>query len=385
MFERPSELAREGDLASVSPVAVFRRATRAITVFALLFLVVTGAALAQGQLVSEQNIADAILGRQEFLPVELNSLDLNRDGVVDIADLTFFQFRNANIVPSVSFDGLSSKAFEGDQKTAVRLVFTKAFESPQTITYTVGGTATYGSKSQGGDYTISGYDPVANAGTVNVNAGDTEAYIPITIEDDAVFNEGIESIAFHLTGGSTQTYFLGAQQTHTFFIDDNDSVWVALFQFPDGSGTESLRLEITQEAGVFSGRILSDAGLIPRPIATDPNASGNDGWQAEFHVGTNALRIEIGPIPVDRSLSFFDTHRSRYYAMDIGPGLGEYLYTPTSVMSGSVKETLQAVSSRLGPVWQKRRFLGRESVGTVVLRRQASSAVIEEVPLTDAR
>jgi hypothetical protein len=71
--------------------------------------------------------------------------------------------------------------------------------------------------------------------------------------------------------------------------------------------------------------------------------------------------------------------------MDIGPGLGEYLYAPTSVMSGGVKETLQPVSSRLGPVWQKRRFLGRESVGSVVLRRRASSAVIEEVPLTNAK
>jgi len=345
-----------------------------------LVLIVSSSALAQTRLITKQNIADAILERQTFLPVEMDSLDLNRDGTVNIADLTFFLLRTLNLVPSVSFETSNSKAFEGDGTLPVRLVFTKEIEVATTLTFTAGGTATYG---EGGDYTIAGYDFVAGQGTIALNPGDTEAVILITLADDAVFDEGVETVTFSLTGGSTQTYFLGPGQTHTFYIDDNDSVWFAGADFENGGRYESFRLEITQNNGTFDGRVLSDDLLIPRPEEGDAGASGEDGWDARFYAGTQTLRIEIGPIPIDRTRSLFDTHQTRSYVLEIGPGLGTYEYDPKRQFTGLATSKIEAVKSRLGPRNQRLRFLNCEVVGDLILKRQPSKVVSEEIVFED--
>jgi len=357
-------------------------ARRKLVVF--LLTVLSGSAFGQTQAITEQNITDAILGRRPFSAEELNSFDLNRDGVVDVADLAYHKVHNAEVVPSVSFAEPDTNACEDVGAIGIRLVFTKEFEAPVTLSYTLSGTATYGPKSQGGDYTVSGYDAGTGAGAIQVSAGDDEAFIAVTIQDDALFDENMETVTFLITGGDAQSYFLGAQQSHTLYIDDNDAVWTAGLQFPEGGGYASLRMEITQEDGAFTGRALSDGTLIPAPEPGDPNGSGEDGWEATFYSGSQTLRVEIGPIPVDKSLSFFDTYRSRYYVMQIGPGLGAYQYDPHAVFSGVVTETLVPVQSRLGPEWPRRSYLKRESTGTVALVKQPSEAIVEEVTLQDA-
>ena len=205
----------------------------------------------------------------------------------------------------------------------------------------------------------------------------------MTVYDDTVFDEGMETVTLSLTGGSTQTYFLGARQNHIFYIDDNDSIWLAAMFFEEGGGYESFRLEIIQENGSFDGRVLSDDTLIPKPEPGDANARGEDGWDARFFSGTQALRIEIGPIPVDRSLSLFDTHRTRSYVFQIGPGVGPYKYDAKGELTGLATETLEAVKTRLGPRDQRRQFLRRETVGALLLRRQSSTVNAEEIMYID--
>ena len=374
------EGARQTGTADWTPGRVARAAAMCVAALLSIF----PPAAAQSQLVTEQNLGDAILERQDFVPIELDSLDINRDGTVNIADLTYFVFLNAGLVPSVSFDGYTSKAYEGDGIVGLRLVFTKPLESAQTLVYSVGGTATYGPKAEGGDYTVAGYDPAANEGTIDVNAGDTEANLEMTIHDDALFGEGVETVTFQLTGGSTQTYFLGINQSHIFYVEDNDAAWTAGLVFPQGSGYESFDLEITQEEGVFSARVRSDGALIATPEPGDPKSSGVDGWDARCYTGTRALRIEIGPLPVEPGLSFFDCHRIRSYVIEIGPGLGEYRYDPRREFTGIASEALVPVKERLGAMDHRRRHLRREQTGAVVLSRHPSKVTVEEVELQHA-
>lgn len=365
---------------SVASVTAGKRA-RCI-VLLLLLLAVSGQA--QGQLLSEKNLADAILERQQFLPIELDTLDVNNDGVVNIADLTYHLLRVSNLVPSVAFGARTAKGHEDDSAVSVPLSFTKAIATDMTVTYSLGGTATYGPKEEGGDFMIAGgYDPATNTGAIDVTAGTTETVIRLTIHDDAVFGEGVETIDIQLTGGDSLTYFLGPTQNHTFYVDDNDAVWRAGLGFPDG-GYVSFMLEITQEDGQFSGRVVSDDGFIALPVEGDPNQAGADGWRADFYAGTGTLRVEIGPIPVDPGVSFFSVHRSRYYEIEIKPGVAGYTYNPDAMFVGVVEELLEPVEERLGAPSRGHEYLRREATGTVTLLKQTSEVHVEEVTLQDA-
>lgn len=338
----------------------------------------------QGQLVTESNLADAILERQNFLPIELNALDLNRDGVVDIADLTYYAILNSALVPSASFQSVTSKAFEGNGTVEIGIVLTKPVEAEVTVTYSIGGTATYGTKAEGGDFTIAGYNPATKAGSATIPAGGDSAVIVVTVYDDGVFNEGVESVSFMLTGGGVNSYFLGARQLHTFYIDDNDTVWTVGLVMPDSDGYESFEMEIVQEDGVFDGRVLSDTKLIPLPEPNDAGASGDDGWDARFSAGTGSLRIEIGPLPFDRDLSLFEVERTLSYVLEIGPSFGEYIYQPNREFSGVATAFLEPVKARLGETDQRHLYLRRESAGQLTMRRLPSNVVPQEVVLTNA-
>lgn len=357
--------------------------TVAITV-AVVLLGIPFHAQAASQLLSEENLLDAILGRRTFEPVEQQALDLNHDGVVDIADLTFFLLRSAHLVPSVAFEAGTSKVFEGNKTVVVPLVFTKAFEAPVTLTYSLSGTATAGPKGAGGDFDVSGYDPVSNVGQISVSPGDTSAAIQVTIYDDGLLSENVETIHFTLLGGSLQTYFLGALQSHDLYIEDNDGVWTAGLEFADSSGYLAYNIELIQEDGQFTGRVLADDGVVPMPEEDDANRSGEDGWKASVIGSQNAVRIEAGPIPVADSLSFFQMHYARYFVLDVRPGQSNYQFNADRLFSGQATQILEPLRSRLGPVWPERAYLRRESTGTFGMIRHAEPVSTEEVSLEDA-
>lgn len=352
-----------------------------IGLFAFLIPAIDSAA--QNQLVTQQNLIDAILGRRTFLPIELNALDLNRDNVVDIADLTFYDIVNSQLVPSASFQSSRSKVFESSTVVDIEVVLTKELEAAQEISFSLGGTATYGTKADGGDYTVAGYDPAKEMGVVSVPKGADSALIPVTIYDDSEFGEGGEYISLMLRGGSVQTYFLGARQQHILLLDDNDATWTVGLEMPASDGYESFKLEIIEEDGVFDGRVLSDTNLIPQPEPNDADARGEDGWDATFFAGTGTLRIEIGPLPVKKELSLFDVERTLSYVLDIGPGKGDYVYDTNREYSGIVTAILNPVESRLGSTAQRFIYLRTESIGILTMRRLPSDVPAEALVLTD--
>ncbi len=339
--------------------------------------------LAQSQLVTEGNLTDAILERAPLSASQANSLDLNRDGVVDIADLTYHMVHQSDLVPAVSFMAQESTAREGSEAVGVRVIFTKAFEVATAVSYTLGGTAVHGPKAQGGDYTIAGYDSGAEVGAATVEAGEREVFLAMTIHDDAVFGEGMETVTISLGGGGDDTYMLGVRQQHIFYIDDNDCLWRAELDFPGGSGYEALSIEIVEEEGTFSGRVVGGGGVVPMPEPGDAGASGDDGWEAHISSGTRSLRIEIGPLPVAKTLSFFGVDYARSYVLEVAPGAGEYRYDTYGTMQGLATQTLVPVDGRLGSELRKRAFLARESSGTLAMHRAPSRVAAEGITLVD--
>ena len=347
-------------------------------------IILSTTAFAQGQLVTESNLIDAILERETFLPIELNALDLNRDGVVDIADLTFHAIVNSNFVPSVSFGASVTKTFEGPTVVSIEVVSTEPFDADQEIQFSLSGTAKYGTKASGGDYTVAGYDAGTEMGIVTIPAGSDSTVISVTLYDDADLDEGTEYVSFMLKGGGVDTYFLGARQLHGLYIDDNDGKWTVGIELPDGERYESFEMEIIQEEGVFDGRVLSDTKLIAPPEQNDVDARGDDGWDARFYTGDKTLRIELGPLPVAKSLSLFDVDRTLSYVLDVNPSVGNYVYDPNREMSGAAMSILTPVKSRLGDIDQRHIYLLRESSGTFTMLRKPSNVEAEPVVLTDA-
>lgn len=344
----------------------------------LLLVLFSATAYSQGQLVNEKNIKDGILKRQQFAPVEQDALDVNRDGVLDVADLTDHLLRVLHVLPSVSFAQYASDAPEREGMVPVSLVVNKPFTSATTVYYTLGGTAAFGPKAQGGDYEIAGYDPVGG-GAVTFNAGESEVTILVSVHDDVVKNEGTESIKLTLTEGATApAYFLGVFQNHYVYLEDNDAIWQGGLEFSEGSGYQGLLLEIVQEGNAFSGSVLPNKGVVPEPLADDGVGSS---WPARFHVLNDSIRVEIGPIPVAKELSLFGVPYSRYYLLEVEPGKEPYVYEPMRMMAGCVTEVLEPVTQRLGPPSQEWRYMRRETKGVFALLKRPSEPVIAEVPL----
>lgn len=346
-----------------------------------LALIFAGAMLAQAQsqFVSESNLLDAVLERRTFTAVEQLALDLNDDDVVDVADLVYHLIFTSHIAPSVAFESFTSRAFEGDTTIVVPLVFSKALPAPLSVTYTVSGTAAVGAE---GDCTIVGLN--GGMGSIAVEAGETGAAIEILVRDDAVFGEEVETLQLTLSGGGPDTYYLGALQTHLIYLDDNDGVWTAGVELNEG-GYVGLSIELTQYEGVYTGRIVSNHGAIPMPEAGDANRSGEDGWRAEIAASGNALRIEVGPIPLAPSLSFFAIHYNRYLVLEVKPGLSNYAFDPNRVFAGTARQVLEPVRSRLGAAWTERQYLRRESEGTFGMMRQSRDIMSKEATLAAAR
>jgi len=352
--------------------------SRYVAVVLSLLVFTSAMAHAQSQLVNEQNIKDGILKREPFKALERDALDVNRDGVLDVADLTDHLLQILNVLPSVSFAGYTSSIPEGDAMVPVTVLLNKAFASATTIHYTVGGTAAYGPKEQGGDYEIAGYDP-ATGGVITVNPGASEASILVSLHDDAVADEGIESIKFTLSADSEPlAFFMGVFQNHYIFVEDNDAVWQGGLEFEGGASFQGLLLEIIQDGNTFTGSVLPNKGVVPEPLGDDGVGAS---WPAKFYVLNDSLRVEIGPIPVAKELSLFGIPYSRYYLLEVEPGKTPYLFERERVMAGTVTETLEPVTQRLGPPSQEWRYMRRQSKGAFALLKKPLEPAIPEVPL----
>ncbi|MCC6490995.1 MAG: hypothetical protein IT364_26140, partial [Candidatus Hydrogenedentes bacterium] len=125
-----------------------------------------GPAFAQS-LRTEENMRDAIQGRETFTEQEEELLDINKDGKIDVADMVSL-LKDIN-TPVALFNEPETSVGEGDGTVDIEITMTKQFNG--TLNVVVTGTAASGS-----DFTL---------GAQSVSVNGTTAALSIDITDDA--------------------------------------------------------------------------------------------------------------------------------------------------------------------------------------------------------
>jgi len=235
--------------------------------------------------VTEQDILDAILGKRTFPEAQLQEMDLNGDGKVDVADAVYFQLSIA------SFATAASEADENTGTHDVVVNFNKPFSG--ILRYTIGGTAT-----QGEDYS-------ALSGTVDIDGSSVS--IPIPVASDTVY-EGSETIVLSLLPG--ENYLLGEERSHILTLRDNPSASSANYLFILSSETLGVEGDTASREGfpptlfsrtasvniTFSHSSVLDAALnVPKSIGFSDSVTGSNSIPAatvSYGSGTLELVFE---------------------------------------------------------------------------------------------
>jgi hypothetical protein len=183
--------------------------------------------------VQTSDLLDAILGKRTFQKDQLTQLDVNKDGVVDVADLVA-NVRAAFHYPQAYFEVAQSGADEGLGTIFVRILLNEPYTG--NLQFTTGGTA------------VAGVDYFALTGNVYVSG--TSVDLPIVLIDNAT-SEPTKTITLTLQAGTN--YDVGATPTHTITLHDNDGAGIAQAYFAEAtsqatkqSGTTAVRIYFTK-------------------------------------------------------------------------------------------------------------------------------------------
>ena len=147
---------------------------------------------------TEKQISDAILERKTYSEQDLNKMDFNNDGCVDVADLVKIK---RNVV--VEFNCSVSEIDENAGTHNIEVNFSKSVNG-MPLAFTIGGTA----EEEVDFFTL--------PRTVIANGNSAEIVVPII--SDTIY-EGNESIVLNLLPGAD--YLLGVKRTHTIKLNDN--------------------------------------------------------------------------------------------------------------------------------------------------------------------
>ncbi len=152
---------------------------------------------------SEQDILDAILGVGTFSDTELQEMDLNGDGVVDVGDMVHFT------QPVAYFDTNTIAVSESDGLVNIPVSFSRNYDG--VLTFELGGTATEGED----------YAEITEEITV---VDDDTAVISVSLIQDSDL-EGTETLLLTLHGGADGqgAILIGIPSVVTIDISDGDS------------------------------------------------------------------------------------------------------------------------------------------------------------------
>lgn len=210
--------------------------------FIVMFAGLSSSATAQS--VSQQDIIDIILKRTTPTSEQIQQMDANGDGVVDVADLVL-TMRNEGTY--ATFLNTSGEVNEDDGTYSVEVILASEVEG--SLFYSVGGLAqSVTTDEASADFS----DP--NNGEVSINGN--RATITLNIQQDTVF-EGDETLNISLMPGSAYTFRemdLGIR-THVLTIKESVAQTEAKFNFvlktaPPGYSAEQLT---STDAGAYSG------------------------------------------------------------------------------------------------------------------------------------
>ena len=176
---------------------------------------------------------------------------------------------NDDSLPTISFAAAASRSTGESGAVAITARLSKTHPLDVTAPFTVHGTAT-----NPADYTIS-------AGPLRIPAGQTEAAITVTLNQDAL-SEGDESVVVTLDTPANAT--LGAYPTHTLTIGDDDPLPAVAFTTNAQSGVEGSAFTATVTLSAPSGR------SVTVPFAV----SGTAESPADYTVTASPLVIPAG-------------------------------------------------------------------------------------------
>jgi hypothetical protein len=206
---------------------------------------------------TEDKLRDAVIEKIQSDP---QTMDLNKDTLVDVTDVTRLLFRTR--FPAAAFSRYSTKLTEGSGSTVVNVEFNKPFTG--LLRYVVSGTAT------------AGKDYRALSGSVAVNG--FLAQIPVQLFDDDELEPVVETITLSLYYVYDQTealgYIPGNNLQHTIYIEDNDAIWNGtLSSLDSGDGNDTVRklaldlnfnMRIIRNGSAVSATLVSEgSGVIP--------------------------------------------------------------------------------------------------------------------------
>ncbi len=126
-----------------------------------------------------------------------------------------------DLLPGAGFASASASADEGDDSHSITIRFNPLSSEDITLNYRLDGTAT-----EGTDYSV------VNSGTIAVKANESSVDIPITIEDDDIYDNN-ETVIVTLISGTG--YAVGSNSVYTLTITDNDDPPLVTFASNSGS------------------------------------------------------------------------------------------------------------------------------------------------------
>ncbi len=308
------------------------------SLFLVVLLALCCGAITESAAITEEQIRDAVLGKT---PVDLGTMDLNKDGKVDVADVVVIHRGSGMIETPIS------NMTEGIGSVIVRVNFT--FPISGTLSFNVSGTAT-----EGVDYQLPNKSVTVNGSSVD---------IPLTIIDDAIVEEKVETIVFSFYGDALG-YIPAGYIDRTIYIYDNDSVWDGTIEI--GVTALHFQMKIIQSATGTAASLMTDGnGIIPM------NGTSNEWPATGVSLSGTSFGATVASISIPSSLTNTGVTMERKFVFQADTQQAGHVVEPESEIRGVVTEYLTSSAT----------YLNRQTVGTFVLLRQVPEIETVNPPL----
>lgn len=294
--------------------------------FTFFYLILCPASFAQG-IVTEQNIRNAILERDTFSEEELNKMDINEDGVVDVADLVNFLKSMGIKAPVADFEitnpqkGAYSEIGEGEHSIEVKVVFSENYHG--LLDLSVSGTAQEGQDFQ----------PINRRVQVNGKS----MHIPIVINDDLVL-EDQEAIVLTLNedSSSAKRLIIGPYNTHTIWIKENDSLWHGTLQVD--------RIVMGFEMLIKQDDTSQDAMLVSNGNAGFPAGT----WPVDLSMTEESFLASIGPVEIGADKTLINRIFKRSVDLVAEDGMTGHVFDPDAIIIGNLIDRFDSKHKGIG-------------------------------------
>lgn len=287
-----------------------RKATHCVPAVIFLWALSFPSLAVQAAQVTETVLRDAILGK---VPVDVATMDLNKDGKVDGADLV-------KLVqpPKATFQSSGSEVSEGDGTIKIKVKFDKLFRGY--LRFEASGTAKPGVD----------YEPFGN--TIPVNG--TSIEIPVKLIDN-LKPAGQRTIVVRLLSDIfvPPTYTSGVPQDHTVRIDDNDAVWQGGLEI--AGFVMGFKMTITRNASTNKAFVESD---------------GHDGfptgrWPAVLTVTADSFKAVIPNVLNKIEETELDTVFKRKITLTAKKSIKGHIVDMNGMISGNMTDTFNPESA----------------------------------------